>query len=113
MHICQFCLHSFTKGESCTAHEEVCSQIPAQVVTYPDEGNKFLKFKNFGNGLRIPFTIYRDFESLLVPVQDEKERKINRHIPASVGCLTVSDCQGVQPGINLDTFWTTHNGKIL
>ena len=44
MHVCQFCLYLFAKKESFTAHEEVCSQIPAQVVVYPDESNKYLKF---------------------------------------------------------------------
>ena len=103
--VCKFCLYSFTKKESCTTHEEVCSQIPAQVVSYPNEHNKYLKFKNFGNGLRTPFTIYCDFESLLVPVHDEMGRKIVKHIPCSVGCPTVSDCQDY----NQQQIWT-HSG---
>ena len=45
MYSCRFCLYSFTKKDFCTVHEEVCSQIPAQVVSYPDECNKYLKFK--------------------------------------------------------------------
>ena len=105
MHVCRYCLYSFTKKEACTAHEEVCCDIPAQVVSYPNEHNKYLQFKHIANGLRTPFTIYCDFESLLVPAQDETGRKIAKHIPASVGCFTVADCQEY----NKEHIWT-HSG---
>ena len=74
-------------------------------MSYPDECNKYLKFKNSANGLRTGFTIYCDFESILVPVDDEKGRKISKHIPCGVGCLTTSDCQVY----NQEQIWT-HSG---
>jgi hypothetical protein len=33
----------------------------------PSEENNILKFKNIGNQLKVPFVIYADFESILIP----------------------------------------------
>ena len=48
-----------------------------------------MKFKNFGNSLEIPFTIYADFETLVIP-NDDDSKKTKKHVPSGVSCLTVS-----------------------
>ena len=47
-----------------------------------------LKIKNFGNRLEVPFTIFADFEALLLPTPDPK--RYSEHQPSAVACLTVS-----------------------
>ena len=47
-----------------------------------------MKFKNFGNTLEVPFTIFADFEAILLPTSDPT--KYNEHQPSAVACLTVS-----------------------
>ena len=86
--VCRYCLYSFEKEHSLIAHEDMCSQHPAQKVVYPTLGENILKFKNFGNTLEVPFTIFADFESILLPTSDPK--KYNKHQPSAVSCLTVS-----------------------
>ena len=66
----------------------MCSQHSAQKVVYPTPGEYVVKFKNFGNSLEIPFTIYADFETLVIPNEDA--RKTKKHVPSGVSCLTVS-----------------------
>ena len=34
---------------------------------------KYIKFKNFGRKIKSPFMIYADFESILVPEDNEKQ----------------------------------------
>ena len=93
MHVCKSCLYSFTKKESCTAHEEVCSKI--RLKSSHNRMNAISIWNSKISEMVIP--LFSQFivtsKCLVVPVQDDKERKINRHIPCSVGCLTVSDCQ--------------------
>ena len=57
-----------------------------------------MKFKNFGNSLEVPFTIYADFETLVIPNDDVKKTK--KHVPSGVSCLTVS----AFPEFNRDMF---------
>ena len=93
--VCKFCLYSFKQEHSLMAHEEMCSQHPAQKVTYPTQGENVMKFKNFGNSLEVPFTIYADFETLVIPNDDvEKTKKT-----CSVGGVVFNGvCNpGIQP----------------
>ena len=86
--VCTYCLLSFSKEILLKKHEDLCSKHPAQKVIYPTSGDNILKFKNFGNSLKVPFTIYADFETLVIPNEDLKKTK--KHIPSAVSCLTVS-----------------------
>ena len=86
--VCKFCLYSFKQEHSLIVHEKMCSQHPAQKVSYPTPDDNISKFKNFGDSLKVPFTIYADFETLVIPNDDSKKTK--KHIPSAVACLTVS-----------------------
>ena len=85
--ICKYCLYAFTSEILLENHEVVCLEHPAQKVVYPNLGENILKFKNFGKTLEVPFTIFADFESILLRTSDPK--KYNKHQPSAVACLTV------------------------
>ena len=92
----QYCLYSFTKESALEAHQDACSEHAAVTAEYPAEPLDILRFKNFGHTLEVPFVIYADFESILVPVDDDVSkatRKLNKHVPCGFACLTVSSCE--------------------
>ena len=66
-HFCLHCLHSCTSEEILEKHKETCLEVNGtQAVRLPKEGTK-IKFKNHRNEMPVPFVIYADFESILVP----------------------------------------------
>ncbi|CAB4000209.1 Gastrula zinc finger [Paramuricea clavata] len=71
-HLCLHCLHSCVSEEVLEKHKETCLEVNGtQAVKLPKEGTK-IKFKNHRNSMPVPFVIYADFESILVP----EERKV-------------------------------------
>ena len=83
---CDICFHYFHKKSDLEQHEEKCQKNECEVIL-PDESNdqeRFVTFKNFGNKVSIPYTIYADFESLLKPVEGDPRKEII-HEPLSVG----------------------------
>ena len=65
---CYICLHSFTQDDLKRTHETYCRQHAAQIIQMPNEQNNILKFNNIYMQHPIAFTIYADFESLLLPI---------------------------------------------
>ena len=66
-HFCLHCLHPCVSEEVLEKHKETCIQVNgAQATKLPKEGTK-IKFKNHRNSMPVPFVIYADFESILVP----------------------------------------------
>ena len=66
-HFCLHCLHSCVSEEVLGRHKETCLQVNGvQAAKLPKEGTK-IKFKNHSNSMPVPFVIYADFESILVP----------------------------------------------
>ena len=62
-YFCRRCLHGFTRETLLTEHVPYCSEFDFQRVKYPEEGkDDVLEFSNFYKQLRVPFTIYSDFE---------------------------------------------------
>ena len=86
--VCRFCLYCFSIKSLFERHEGDCSEYPPLKITYPPSDDNILKFKNNGHTLEVPFTIFADFASLLVPNPDAKKYAI--HKPSSIACLTVS-----------------------
>ena len=83
---CEICFHYFHKKDDLKQHEEKCQEKNECEVVLPDESNdqeRFVKFKNFGNKNRVPYTLYADFESLLKPVEGDPRKEII-HEPLSV-----------------------------
>ncbi|CAB3981335.1 Gastrula zinc finger [Paramuricea clavata] len=76
-HFCLHCLHSCVSKEVLEKHKETCLEVNGtQAINLPKEGTK-IKFKNHRNSMPVPFVIYADFESILVP----EERKVNLENP--------------------------------
>ena len=66
--ICDNCLNPFPKEESLNKHKEYCDTNECIKINMPKKGS-VLKFKNYRNSEMVPFVIYADIESLLVPIQ--------------------------------------------
>ena len=74
-HFCLHCLHSCVSNEVLEKHKETCLQVNGtQATKLPKEGTK-IKFKNHRNSMPVPFVIYADFESILVP--EERKEKLD------------------------------------
>ena len=64
-HFC--CLHDFNTEEILKRHIKDCFKINGkQTIKMPEKG-EYVKFKTFERKIKSPFTIYTDFESILVP----------------------------------------------
>lgn len=62
---CPYCLHGFIRHDLLTNHLPCCSTNGPQKVELPVEGqNDILEFKDIEKGLKVPFVIYADFETL-------------------------------------------------
>ena len=76
-HVCPYCLYCFTYQNLLKNHIPECSIHPVQKITFPEpKDNKdidfnILRFKNIRRTLPVPFALYCDFESFLVPVKDD------------------------------------------
>ena len=94
---CNYCLHRFSDNKDTNAarkrveeHERNCSQHAVQKVKLPDENEKWMYFKNFSLCHRVPYTVYADFESFIVPTTG---KNVAYHIPASF-CYVIVDWMG-------------------
>lgn len=95
--ICDRCLHFFYTQQKLDNHIMLCTQMNECKITLPDENNRWLSFKNYKNEIEVPFIIYADIESLLVPeVSNDEESEMTtqsstpndatqRHIANSIG----------------------------
>ena len=68
-HFCIYCLHSFHSKEACFKHMEYCQDHDFCHVKMPKEEKKWLMYQDGSKELRVPFTMYADFECILVPFQ--------------------------------------------
>src|SRR6218665_18144 len=77
--------------DSLKKHSVFCSQMEAQRVELPyPRTTGILSFKNYNRSLRVPFTVYADFESTIKPIDTcqpnqnvSYANKYQRHIPSS------------------------------
>jgi hypothetical protein len=71
-HYCLHCFHNCVSEEALAKHREVCVEVNGvQATRLPKAGSK-IRFKNRRNCLPVPFVIYADFESILVPNENTK-----------------------------------------
>ncbi|CAB4022873.1 Gastrula zinc finger [Paramuricea clavata] len=74
-HFCLHCLHSCVSEEVLEKHKETCLQVNGtQATKLHKEGTK-IKLKNYRNSMPVPFVIYADFESILVPEERKEKSK--------------------------------------
>ena len=69
-------------------HRPMCVRYGAQCTKLPSGKDKFMSFKNWGKMLKAPFVIYADFECILSPLQNEKN-KTNLYEPCGYSYLVV------------------------
>ena len=86
---CLNCFNGFNKPESLDKHKEYCSNYNCVKINMPPP-NTFLKFKNFLNSEKAPFSIYADFESIIKPMDNcnpdpnkSYTKKYQKHEPVS------------------------------
>lgn len=70
--VCDRCLHYFYKESKLNEHVINCIQQNKCKITMPEK-NKFLTFENFRKKMDVPYVIYADIESLLVPINSSSE----------------------------------------
>ena len=72
-HFYRYCLEAFGTAEKLKCSTKDCFKINGkQTIKMPNRG-QYIKFKNFGRKVKSPFMIYADFESILVPEDNEKQ----------------------------------------
>ncbi|XP_057302762.1 uncharacterized protein LOC130636929 [Hydractinia symbiolongicarpus] len=66
-------------------HHGYCKEHGAVKITMPTEAEKWLYYRDGQQQFKVPFAIYADFESLLIPVEDAREtktKKLSKHVPS-------------------------------
>ncbi|XP_043478219.1 uncharacterized protein LOC122508763 [Leptopilina heterotoma] len=68
-YICDRCLHYFYDELKLSEHAEICQKMNVTSIKLPEPGKNFVEFKNYQNKERVPFIIYADCESILIPAE--------------------------------------------
>ena len=76
-HCCVNCLNGFRTESARDKRHEYCSSNSHVKVNMPNEKKKWLKFHDGQYQFKIPFTLYADFESILKPVDERYNDKMN------------------------------------
>ena len=79
--------------EKLKKHEERCFAFAAQRTEFPD--GPILKFENIQKQVEAPFTIYADFESILIQLSGDGH-KCQEHIACPYAYQIVSSISGVE-----------------
>ena len=87
----------FSAEDFLRSHTAECSIHPPQRLEYPspkhdgDTEYNILKFKHFAKTLPVPMVLYCDFETFLVPVEDNRTAsKTVTKEPSVFSCLRVA-----------------------
>jgi len=68
-HYCSYCLHGFTKERLLKEHIPYCQTHGPQKIELPKEEDKWLHYKDIRKQLKVPYIIYADLESMLIPTE--------------------------------------------
>jgi hypothetical protein len=90
-YVCPHCVHPFSSTQAFDNHFPDCSKHVYQVTRYPDPESEesIVKWKSREKTERVPFVIYADFESCLVP-ESGKIGVMEEHVPSGFCAYTVS-----------------------
>ena len=67
-YFCKKCLTHYTKEECLEKHIVYCDNNETALVRLPTKKDNILKFKNYLKKFPLPFVIYADFESFIIPI---------------------------------------------
>ena len=92
---CWYCMHTFAgaNAKRCLEQHQL-HPCDIQRVELPAKG-EILDFKDFEKTLNVPYAIYADFESSLVPIKEEEQQcggstqRLNKHVANSFAYTTV------------------------
>ena len=90
-HVCPSCLLYFICKDRYETHIHLCKKDGTQYV-FPEGGEAKLGFSSFNNMVNVPFVIYTDLEMMICKEEMVRRGKVwskHRHVPISVGALTV------------------------
>ena len=90
-HVCPSCLSYFVQKDRYDTHVRLCKKDGTQYV-FPEEDEAGLSFSSFNSMVNAPFVIYADLETMIkkeVMVKKGKTRSKRKHVPVSVGALSV------------------------
>ena len=80
-HFCDNCLHGFKTRESRDKHHEYCISNESVKIEMADK-DPIVAYSNGQHQFKVPFIMYADFESILVPIQGVRN---NPNIPSTRG----------------------------
>ena len=75
-YVCPHCVHRYTTLQSFNNHFPALSKRLHQIIQFPSEDDKIVQFKPFDKTVLMDFVVYADFESILIP-SDEQHRDNN------------------------------------
>jgi len=97
---CDYCLHGFSRQDLLEHHEPHCRKNGPQKIRIPSNDNDILHFKDVHKQLKVPFVIYADFESILIPCTQENlnddvssTQKTHEHQASGFCYIVVSDVE--------------------
>lgn len=86
------CLSFFQTEEKLNCHINYCLDHKSVKMVMPTENQKYLYFKNFSHKERVPFAIYFDLETLLLPISNAMPSAVKsytvpcqKHVPYNIG----------------------------
>ena len=87
VYVCPHCVHPFSTKQAFDNHYPDCSKHLYQVTRFPNPENEenILRWKSREKTERVPFVIYADFESCLVPA----DGVVDEHVPSGFCAYTV------------------------
>ena len=121
--VVSYCLDAFITEEILKRHIKDCFKINGkQTIKMPKNG-EYVKFKNFERKIKSTFLIYADFESILVPEDNEKKNpnesytnKYKKHVACSYGyklvCVDDKFSKSFKSYLGEDAFYNFINSMI-
>ncbi|XP_075209864.1 uncharacterized protein LOC142317311 [Lycorma delicatula] len=111
---CPYCLHRFSSSDPHVALQNLqkhlikCKRHGAQRVRLPKPYNQkecIMKFRDYSSTLRVPYTVYADFESFVHPMDTATPKpntsftdKVAHHLPSGYAYVIVDEggqiCEG-------------------
>ena len=91
-YVCPYCMHCFAYEHCLNNDIPNCAIHKPQVITFPEEEDATLSYKDIQREFPVPYVIYVDFESFLTPSADKNS--VSSHVPSGFCCLKVSKFDG-------------------
>ena len=90
-HFCMRCLSGHRTPETLRNHQRYCTNVKPAAVKLPEPGET-LRFKDVQRRMKMPYVIYADTESLIVPSSEQHGKHTVRnaeHVPCGVAYVVV------------------------